>query len=90
MLFIDTTLLFNEVFIQVMSYCIINVSIKKILGATMLAKLVKGEKVRHIKMERWGVGKIVTVHRCGTIRVIFEGHKEVSMPQGSKYLTKVS
>ena len=56
----------------------------------MLEKLVKGEKVRHNKMENWGVGKIVTVHNCGTIRVIFEGHKEVSMPQGSKYLTKVS
>lgn len=56
----------------------------------MIAKLVKGEKVRHNNMEDWGVGKIVTVHNCGTIRVIFEGHKEVSMPQSSKYLTKVS
>ncbi len=56
----------------------------------MLEKLVKGERVRHNKMKDWGVGKIVTVHNCGTIRVIFEGHKEVSMPQSSKYLTKVS
>jgi hypothetical protein len=55
----------------------------------MLEKLVKGEKVRHNKMEDWGIGKIVTVHNCGTIRVIFEGHKEVSMPLSSKYLTRV-
>ena len=56
----------------------------------MLQKLVKGEKVRHNTMKKWGIGKIVTVHNCGTIRVVFEKHEEVSMPQSSKFLTKVS
>lgn len=49
-----------------------------------------GENVQHNKKADWGIGKIVTVERCGTIRVIFEGNKNVSIAKGSKYLTKVS
>ena len=56
----------------------------------MSAILMKGEKVRHNKRANWGIGKIITVDYCGTIRVVFEGHKEVSIAKGSKYLTKVS
>ena len=55
----------------------------------MSAILLKGEKVRHNKKADWGIGKIVTVNSCGTIRVNFEGHKEVSIAKGTKYLTKV-
>ena len=56
----------------------------------MTENLHAGEKVRHNKKADWGVGKIVTVERCGTIRVIFEGNKNVSIAKGSKYLTKIS
>ncbi len=51
--------------------------------------LYEGENVRHNKRSEWGVGKIVAVDKCGTIRVIFDGNKEVSIAKGSKYLTKV-
>ena len=49
-----------------------------------------GENVRHNKKSDWGVGKIVTVEKGGTIRVIFEGNKNVSIAKGSKHLTKIS
>ena len=51
--------------------------------------LCKGETVRHNKKSEWGIGKIVEVNRCGTIRVIFEGTKELSIAKGAKYLIKV-
>lgn len=56
----------------------------------MAAILRAGENVRHNKKADWGIGKIITVERGGTIRVIFEGNKNVSIAKGSKYLTKVS
>lgn len=49
-----------------------------------------GESVRHNKKADWGIGKIVTVDSCGTIRVIFEGKKNVSIAKGAKFLTKIS
>lgn len=48
-----------------------------------------GEKVRHNKKADWGIGKIVAVERGGTVRVIFEGNRKVSIAKGSKYLTKI-
>jgi len=56
--------------------------------AVMKTLLTKGEKVRHNKMTDWGVGKIVSVDRCGTIQVIFEGNRKVSIAKGAKYLVK--
>lgn len=55
----------------------------------MVAMFHEGENVRHNKMAEWGVGKITAVDSCGTIKVIFEGAKEVSIAKGSKYLSKV-
>lgn len=49
-----------------------------------------GENVRHNKKADWGIGKIVTIERGGTIRVVFEGNKSVSIAKGSKYLTRVT
>ena len=49
-----------------------------------------GENVRHNKKADWGIGKIVKVERGGTIRVVFEGNKKVSIAKGSKYLSKIS
>ena len=51
--------------------------------------LYEGENVRHKKKAEWGIGKIITVDRCGTIRVIFEGTKDVSIAKGTNYLIKV-
>ncbi|MGB3211100.1 MAG: DUF3553 domain-containing protein [Desulforhopalus sp.] len=56
----------------------------------MSSVLMKGESVRHNKKADWGVGKIVAVDSCGTIRVIFEGKREVSIAKASKYLSKVA
>ena len=55
----------------------------------MKTNLCKGERVRHKARAEWGLGKIMSVDMCGTIRVIFEGYKEVSIAQGAKYLEKV-
>lgn len=55
----------------------------------MVTNLRKGESVRHKVRAEWGVGKIISVHTCGTIRVIFENDKVLSIAQASKYLKKV-
>jgi hypothetical protein len=55
----------------------------------MTAMLCKGENVRHNKKAEWGIGKIIAVDSCGTIKVIFEGLKEVSIAKGAKFLIKV-
>jgi hypothetical protein len=51
--------------------------------------LYKNERVRHKARAEWGIGKIIAVDTCGTIRVMFEGNKELSIAKGSKYLEKV-
>lgn len=55
----------------------------------MRANLQKGESVRHKARAEWGLGKIIEVDTCGTIKVIFEGNKELWIAKGSKYLKKV-
>lgn len=55
----------------------------------MKVNLYEGENVRHKAKAEWGIGKIIDVNSCGTIKVIFEGTKEVSIAHGSKYLVKV-
>jgi hypothetical protein len=52
------------------------------------ANLYQGENVRHKAKADWGIGKIVLVETCGTIKVIFGG-QQVSIAQGAKYLIKV-
>lgn len=54
----------------------------------MKANLYEGENVRHRARSEWGIGKILEVDTCGTIKVIFEGTKEVSIAQGAKHLIK--
>ena len=54
-----------------------------------MAIFCEGENVRHNKKAEWGIGKIIAVDRCGTIRVVFEGTKDVSIAKGSNYLIKV-
>jgi hypothetical protein len=55
----------------------------------MIAMLCEGENVRHNKKAEWGIGKIIAIDSCGTIKVIFEGTKEVSIAKGAKFLVKV-
>lgn len=55
----------------------------------MKANLYKGENVRHKAKAEWGIGRITDVDTCGTIKVIFEGTRELSIAQGAKFLTKV-
>ncbi len=55
----------------------------------MKLNLYEGENVRHKAKAEWGIGKIIEVNSCGTIKVIFEGNKEVSIAQGAKFLVKV-
>lgn len=55
----------------------------------MRTSLRKGESVRHKTRAEWGVGKIISVDKGGTIKVIFEGNKELWIAQGAKYLEKV-
>ena len=54
----------------------------------MKLNLYEGENVRHKAKAEWGIGRIIEVNSCGTIKVIFEGNKEVSIAQGSKFLVK--
>lgn len=56
----------------------------------MSVLLAEGENVRHNKKKDWGVGKIIKIDRCGTIKVIFEGKRQVSIAKGSKFLTRES
>ena len=55
----------------------------------LITNLRKGESVRHKTRAEWGLGKIVSVDRCGTIRVIFQGDRVLSIAQGAKYLERV-
>ncbi len=54
-----------------------------------MALFYKGESVRHKKRAEWGIGKIIAVDKCGTIRVVFNGEKERFIAKGSNYLIKV-
>jgi hypothetical protein len=58
-------------------------------GSIMSVLLTAGETVRHKKRKEWGVGKIVDVNRCGTIRVIFKEKGPVSIARGSDFLTRI-
>lgn len=55
----------------------------------LVTNLRKGERVRHKARAEWGFGEILSVDRCGTIRVIFEGDRVLSIAQGGKYLERV-
>ena len=55
----------------------------------MKSNIQKGEKVRHKAREEWGVGTVIGVERSGTVRVIFEGNRAMSIAKGANYLIKV-
>jgi len=55
----------------------------------MRKTLYTGENVRHRARPQWGIGKIVAINSCGTIRVVFEGNNILSIAKGVDYLIKV-
>ena len=55
----------------------------------MKLNLCEGENVRHKARAEWGIGKISSVASCGTVRVVFEGNKILSIAKGINYLVKV-
>ena len=58
--------------------------------AILKTNLRVGERVRHLARAEWGLGKVVGVDRCGTIRVIFEGNRELSIAKAAHYLKRVT
>lgn len=48
-----------------------------------------GENVRHRTRAKWGIGKITSIDSSGTVRVVFEGNRILSIVKGINYLVKV-
>jgi alpha-tubulin suppressor-like RCC1 family protein len=48
-----------------------------------------GENVRHRRRAEWGIGKIIDVNSAGTVGVVFEGNRILSIAKGLNYLIKV-
>lgn len=55
----------------------------------MRKTLKAGDSVRHHARAQWGIGKIISIHSCGTIKVIFEENKILSIAKGKDCLIKV-
>lgn len=58
--------------------------------AVLTRNLHIGERVRHLARTEWGLGKVVGVDRCGTVRVIFEGNRELSIAKAAQHLKRVT
>ena len=54
----------------------------------MAVNLYEGQNVRHKARADWGIGKILKVDTCGTIRVLFKETMQVSIAKGANYLIK--
>lgn len=55
----------------------------------MKLTLREGENVRHKVKTEWGIGKVTLVDSCGTIRVVFEDNRTLSIAKGINFLIKV-
>jgi hypothetical protein len=60
------------------------------MEAAMKLNLQKGSKVSHKARKEWGIGTVIGVETCGTVRVIFKDNREMSIAKGANYLKKVS
>ena len=54
----------------------------------MKMNLYKGQNVRHKARAEWGIGKILEVDTCGTIKVLFKNTMQVSIAKGANYLIR--
>lgn len=52
----------------------------------MIVNLYKGQNVRHKARAEWGIGKILEVDTCGTIKVLFKKTMQVSIAKGANHL----
>lgn len=58
-------------------------------GGLMRNNLQAGENVRHRARANWGIGKITSINSSGTVQVVFEGNKILSIAKGINHLIKV-
>jgi len=56
----------------------------------MLVNLYAGQNVRHKARAEWGIGKILEVDTCGTIKVLFQEKRQVSIAKGANHLVRVT
>lgn len=56
----------------------------------MIANWHKGQNVRHKARAEWGIGKILEVETCGTIKVLFKESMQVSIAKGANHLVNVN
>jgi hypothetical protein len=56
----------------------------------MIGNLYEGQSVRHKARAEWGIGKILKVETCGTIRVLFKETMQLSIAKGVNHLVKVN
>ena len=58
------------------------------MAVKMAVNLYEGQNVRHKARADWGIGKILKVDTCGTIKVLFKEHMQVSIAKGANFLIK--
>jgi hypothetical protein len=58
------------------------------MAVKMAVNLYEGENVRHKARAEWGIGKILNVDTCGTIKVLFKETMQVSIAKGANFLIK--
>jgi hypothetical protein len=56
----------------------------------MIVNLYKGQNVRHKARAEWGIGKILEVDTCGTIKVLFKETMQVSIAKGANHLIQAN
>ncbi len=54
----------------------------------MVSTLYEGQNVRHKARAEWGIGKILEIDTCGTIKVLFKDYMQVSIAKGANHLIK--
>ena len=56
----------------------------------MIVNLYEGQNVRHKARAEWGIGKILEVDTCGTIKVLFKETMQVSIAKGANHLIQAN
>ena len=56
----------------------------------MTLNLYEGQNVRHKARAEWGIGKILKVDTCGTIKVLFKETMQVSIAKGANHLIEAN
>ncbi|MFT5700868.1 MAG: hypothetical protein ACI8ZB_003753 [Desulforhopalus sp.] len=56
----------------------------------MRVNLYEGQNVTHKARAEWGIGKILEVKTCGTVMVLFDETRQVSIAKGANHLVHVN